>query len=142
MWVNAILVIFLAVCCVQDLKRRAISRRWLLAGCGAAALVQAAAGRLSWPDFAAGVLVGAALLPVAFVTREALGYGDGLAVAVIGMFLGGAAAVEVLLTALFLAAAVSACLLALRRVRRTYALPFLPFLAAALGLLWILGGGG
>lgn len=130
--VNGILVlIFLGICGLQDVRRHRISRWLLLSGGILAAALQIGPGSLEWWDFWGGVLPGIFLLLVSFVTREALGYGDGFAVMAAGMFLGLRVTLEVLLLAFLMTAVVSGVLLAVKKVRRNYELPFLPFLWAA-----------
>lgn len=141
MWIYGVTLGFLAVCSWQDLRRKRISVLWLGIGGAAAVLIQLFCRKLAWWEFAAGAGIGGLLLGVSFVTGEALGYGDSLAVLVMGMFLGFSAAGEILLTGFFLVAAAGGILLALGRAKRKDELPFLPFLTAAAGLFLVIGGG-
>ncbi|MDO5425805.1 MAG: prepilin peptidase [Eubacteriales bacterium] len=138
---DGLMVVFLGICSIQDVRRREISRRILAVGSVAAVLMQVCTRKLEYWDFALGIAVGLALLGIAFATREALGYGDGLAVLAMGMFAGGCRALEILLLAFGMAALVSGGCLALKKAKRNDSLPFLPFLTAAAVICMALEGG-
>lgn len=80
---------------------------------------------------AAGLAAAAFLLPVCFITREAVGYGDCLAVAVCGTAAGLEKTVLILETAFIFAAVPAAFLLLRRKAGKQDTLPFVPFLTAA-----------
>lgn len=63
-------------------------------------------------------------------SRQSIGYGDGLAVGILGLFLGGRDAAAILLCGLFLCACVSMAVLTFGKMKKQTAIPFVPFLAA------------
>ncbi len=77
----------------------------------------------------AGAAVGGGLLLLGFLTRERIGYGDGFVFIVTGLFLGGAANVQLLLTSLLYAAIFSLGILLFgkKRMGRNQEIPFIPF---------------
>ena len=85
-----------------------------------------------------GLLPGALLLLLAYVTKESIGYGDGLVLCIVGMFCGLRETVAILGTALALAAVAAVILVAIKKAGRKTELPFLPFLCLGYGvsLLW------
>lgn len=85
-----------------------------------------------------GLVPGAGLLLISFCTRESIGFGDGMILCVLGLFLGIKDALAVLGMALFFAAMLAAVLLVLKRAGRKTELPFLPCLFAGylLSLVW------
>lgn len=93
------------------------------------------AGELTWM---LGVIPAFVLFLVSRCSRGAIGEGDACVFIVIGVVLGLCKTVEVLLISLFLCAVVAAMLLVVRRVSRHYALPFIPFVAIAFGLVVLL----
>lgn len=113
---------------VQDVRRRKISWKIFAAFGTGAILFQFFIKQEPWGSWIGGIALGGLLLGIGFVTREAIGYGDGLAVMVTGMLLGFWRTAEAVLAAFFLAAVVSAVLLAAKKAGRKYGLPFLPFL--------------
>lgn len=103
--------------------------------------IQIFEGSVSLGAWFGGILLGAALLFLAFVTREEIGYGDGWLVLVMGMSLGLKFSFLSFLLALGISALVGGCLLIFRKVRRNYRLPFAPFLLAGSVLSLALCGG-
>lgn len=89
-------------------------------------------------DIAAGVIPGVVLLLVARVTKESIGYGDGIVLLVLGVFCGAVKTVAILGMSLMIAAVLSMILLVLKKAGRKTALPFIPCLCSAylLCLLW------
>lgn len=124
-------LLFLSICGIEDLRKKEIS--WILIlGCTEYldSFRDAGAGT-QLGQCIGGAAVGVLLTGVAFLTREAIGYGDGAVTAIAGMMLGLSRIVEILLIALGAAAVVSAVLLMLKKAGRKKELPFIPFLACA-----------
>lgn len=138
-WIRLILFLYLLAASAEDLKSRTVSLPMAFAAGIAACVLRAACGDgfLLW---AAGCLPGVFLIAAAYATRQAIGYGDGCVVIVIGLFLGCAAAVEILTTALLLLCPVSLIFLMWKQNRK-YTLPLAPFLWAAYVIWWILMNG-
>lgn len=89
-------------------------------------------------EVAAGILPGGVVMLAAWVTKESIGYGDGIVLAVLGLFCGASKAVAILGMSLMLAAVLSMLLLVLRKAGRKTALPFVPCICSGylLCLLW------
>lgn len=83
-----------------------------------------------------GTLPGIFLLTAGWSTRQQVGYGDGIVLLVIGIYLGFSASLSILLTALLLIAPVSLFYIVCRKAGRKKQLPFVPFLFAGY-LLWL-----
>lgn len=83
---------------------------------------------ISW---GAGLLPGIILLLIGKVTKEAVGYGDGITMLVCGLFLGFTGSLGLLFTALLLSAFYSLVLLVIWKEKKNYTIPFLPFLLGA-----------
>ena len=79
------------------------------------------------------------LLALGLVTRQAIGYGDGLMLLVCGLCLGGKTAGVLLITGMFLICPISLYLLLFKRAKRDTQLPFAPFLLGAY-LTWLATG--
>lgn len=94
-------------------------------------------GQLAWWELVTGLLPGAFFLVLAAVTREQIGYGDGLVLLMLGLILGLKRAIAVSLLALLGTFAVSVMMLLLRKAGKKTRLPFVPFLCA--GFLAVLG---
>lgn len=130
------LLVWLALLAAWDIRRRELPA-WLLAAGGAAGLSLRIIELASGAEPAAlagaylpGLAAGALLLAVARITREAVGYGDGICFCLLAFWLPWEELFTLLLTAL-LFCALPGLLIGLIRGRRVKALPFLPFVAGA-----------
>ena len=124
-------VIFLGVCTITDLKKKQIWWPFAVLFMTAAMTVHFVRGEENLWIFPAGMALGAFLCLVSWVTREAIGYGDGLTVAACGAALGIEKAFHLLILSLCFSAAWSAILLIFRKAKRKDCFPFVPFLLAA-----------
>lgn len=88
---------------------------------------------------AGGGIVGLVFLGISRITRQALGYGDSLAILILGIFLGMWGVMEVLAGTFLLLAVVSGPILMRRKMSRRYRLPFYPFLTAGYAIALCLG---
>lgn len=130
-----ILLLLLAVCAWQDLRKRTIYI-WPVVICGCLGVFL----QLEvWNDFclsdkseiiaalAAGMVPGIFLLVAAKLSGEQIGYGDGLLMTAAGLFLGFRETVELLFFASVAAGAVGCILMFLLKKKKTYTMPFVPF---------------
>jgi leader peptidase (prepilin peptidase)/N-methyltransferase len=123
--------IFLVVNAVLDFRKHEISLVSL------AVFALAGAGLNLWLRYQAiwellgGIGVGLLLIFTAFISREAIGFGDGLVVCVTGIYLGFWDNLRLLLTGLVLCALFVGLGLFIRRFRMTDRLPLVPFLLLA-----------
>lgn len=79
-------------------------------------------------ELAVGLVPGAFVLVLAFVTRESIGAGDGLVLCMLGLFCGWRQCLAVFGIALVLSAVLAMVLVVCRRAGRKTELPFLPSL--------------
>lgn len=133
---HLICLAFLLGISVYDIWFRRISGFVLLVAGILAAGCTVVKGAAWWPAAAAGALAGAMLLLTARLTREAVGYGDGWLVTVLGLYLGFWQLMEVLASAWVLLACAACICLVRKRWSRKAALPMAPFVTA--GFLFFL----
>ena len=139
MYQKVVTGIFLFLCTCTDIKKHCIYRN-----IAAAAAAFAAAGHLILKDmeplsFFLSVLPGACCFLVSLLTREELGYGDSLVIAVCGFSLGPEPVIKLLMTGFFLAALWAAGLCVFCRADRKREIALMPFLGAAF-LIQMAGG--
>ena len=128
---NGLLGVYLLLCSMQDIRKKQISIGLLVAGLLAAVVCRLYTNTGGWLY---AVIPGLSLLLFARVTRESIGYGDGMMLLTAGIFLGAKRTVALLWVALLLAAVFSLTALLAKRCGRKSTYPFAPFLLAA----WIL----
>ncbi len=128
--------VFIIMCCIFDIRKKEIPVL-LMAAFGLLSLIAAAV--VQKPElysFLYSLIPGAAMLGLSLCTRESIGYGDGVAVLVLGVLLGVGECAFAVLAGLFLSAIVGLVLLMLKKVRGESRMPFMPFLAAGLGVVF------
>ena len=86
-------------------------------------------------------LPGVAALLFSRITKEVMGYGDGMVLLVLGLFFSISRVLSIGMAAFALAGLMALALLVIFRKRGNYRIPFLPFLTVAYGLeCWIQAG--
>ena len=80
------------------------------------------------------LLPGAALVALAFLSKEAMGYGDGLFAMSVGPVFGMEIMFMGIFAAFFLCGITSVLLLVLKRADRKSSLPYIPFLLVGMGV--------
>ena len=78
-----------------------------------------------------GILPGAALLLLGFLTEKKVGYGDGLLLVIIGILEGGKAVLFTFCIGLFLQSVLAVVLVIIKKADKQTKIPFAPFLLAA-----------
>lgn len=134
-WRSVIVTLCLGYFSVEDIRKKEITG-WPLALVGLVGLCLTASSEdcLGWQTLLR-LLPGAVCLGLGWLTKEGIGYGDGLMLLCLGCFLSLPQLLSVCFAALTLAGAAAIfLLLALRRSRKTR-IPFVPFLLAGYGIL-------
>ena len=80
---------------------------------------------------AVGILPGAALLFLGFLTEKKVGYGDGLLLVIMGILEGGKAVLLTFCMGLFLQSVLAVVLVIIKKADKQTKIPFAPFLLAA-----------
>ena len=98
-------------------------------------------GADGWGELLMGLLPGALVLGLAFLTREQIGYGDGLLLLTLGCCLGIESTLGILMGGLYISFVVSLFLLVLKRAGRNTRIPFVPclflgYMLVGIGGIW------
>ncbi len=125
------------ICGVSDMRKRTIPLAAVVLG-GLLGLGidvwQMSKGNISFGEVGLAVLPGCFFLLVSFLSREKVGYGDGLLLVVVGLFTGFYRCMVMVSIGLLLLSVTALVLLVLHKVHRNSKLPFVPFLAAGMGV--------
>lgn len=132
-------VIFLGICSFWDLRKKQIWWPLPVFFLILAALVRFVAKDGTLWEYLAGSLPGCVLLLFAWISQEAIGYGDGIVVFACGALMGIGNAVQMLILALCFSAVWSGFLLAVRKADRKESFAFVPFMFAAELVLLVTG---
>lgn len=128
---DVLAAVFLGISARTDIRTREVSVKFCIL-CGTIGIgVQMWLGRMEMIQLAAGAAVGMILLGIGFLSREAIGYGDGIAVAVLGIWLGFAENLQTVLLAFVLSGVAGGILILTKRKSGKDSIPFIPFLLAA-----------
>ncbi len=129
---------FMGICTIWDLIRKEIPVLVLI-------LFTTAAGMytllLQWTgvyDFLISIVPGCFFLFISKVSGEAIGYGDGWMMISLGLLLGYQRLLVVIMTAVMVSSFFSIILLILKRADRKSRIAFAPFLAAGMGIAYVL----
>lgn len=140
---KCVMMLFLGIGSIMDVRKREISAV-LLGGfilTGAAVRLWKMAvlpgnGDAAGVSWIAGAAAGVLLLGAARLTNQALGYGDALAAATLGIWLGFIPAAEIFFFGMCLASVYAAWLFLVKHTGGKYRIVFLPFLLGGY-LLWL-----
>ena len=129
-WMSLILVFFLTILSVQDVRSGYVSLYVIAAAAAAGTVLY-----IFFPQCSPGsllVLLAVCSIPIlpAVFGRQRIGAGDALILPVCALYLGRAVLAVLLFASFFAAGAAAVCLL-LRKARRTDTIRFFPFLLAA-----------
>ena len=136
MWVNIILLVFLALCALWDGFKKEIPLVVVWIGI-AAAVIMHASGIIEGTRLSIGISVLPASIfwIISFVTREKIGYGDGWVLLMIGLYVGFMKCVLILMAALVLESIILLVLLVLGKIHKDEEVAFVPFLLLGLGVV-------
>ncbi len=125
-------ILFMIPALITDIRKKKINVPLCIGGILAGIALSVAFGdiRVSLT----GLIPGVCLTAIAFLSKEAIGAGDGLILMMIGSILGFWKSVAVLFTALLIAMVIALILLAVKKAGRKTSFPFVPFLLAGVTL--------
>lgn len=137
MWIEILLFVLLGICAVCDGLRKEIPLAVVWGGIITAVIlrVYGIVGDGTWMAGMLAVLPGAAFWLLSFITDEKVGYGDGWALIMIGLFVGFQDCFLILLTGLVTESAAALALLAVKRITKDREIPFAPFLLLGMGVV-------
>ncbi len=118
-------LLFLAVLASEDIRRKEISVYKVIFSAGLSILYRIFSGQFLWQEIMWGLIPGILLILLAFCTRENIGYGDGAAIMVLGLWTGGWFTLAVLWVGIMMAGVFGVfCLIR----KKKEPIPFIPFL--------------
>lgn len=128
--VNYIMLGMLGFYAVEDIKKKKITVCYLLIFALVGIFTNLYYKNMSMLSIAGGIILGAGVLALSFITRGSVGTGDGMILVVTGLYLGAGKNFELFMTSLIYGAVFSLGLLVVGRKKRKYEIPFVPFLLA------------
>ena len=130
-------IIAMTIATIQDIRRKEISVGLVVAA-GVVSfitcIVSIGRGAFSIEETLLSLIPGALLLLIAFISRNNMGYGDGLLILAVGPSVGFEKCMLGLCIAFFISGIASIALIVIKRPAKGYAIPFIPFLTLGLGV--------
>lgn len=112
---------------IEDIRKRAITAKYLVLFGMAGVVLNLYRGDISVFNMFCGVVLGLFIVLISLVTRGSVGLGDGLLFIITGIFLGGTLNLELLTISLVYASLFSLGMIALGRKKKNQEIPFIPF---------------
>lgn len=103
---------------VMDYRIRKVPRDVLLLCMAGVIIYQVLTGNVDWKLSVAGGLSGILFLWISKITNEAIGYGDSLAILILGIYLGIWGLLEVLMTAFFILGIIGLICVVIKRKKK------------------------
>ncbi len=134
-----ILLALLGWCSLEDVKQKKLTVMYILMFGVGGIFLHLMAPVCSIYSILWGMLLGLALILVSLVTRGSVGVGDGILLAVTGVYLGGSKNLELFMMGLLLAALWSLGLLVVKKKKGKEEIAFVPFLLISYFLMILRG---
>ncbi|SHN61229.1 leader peptidase (prepilin peptidase) / N-methyltransferase [Butyrivibrio hungatei DSM 14810] len=126
-----LVLVLLVIASIEDIRKREISGTVLLGLAGVSlvcSVLSVYRGQSTFSDVAMSLLPGAVVILLAWITREGIGYGDGLLLIAMGPVIGLRGIVMGLVIAFFAGGVLSIILMIFKKVGKRYSFPFVPFM--------------
>lgn len=128
---NLSVFVMLGICSMEDIKNKRIQLKWLAGFAAEGIWIWCVLTKQPVLQILAAMFPGMLLSLFSYISQGGIGFGDGLLVMVIGVFLGAADTIQVLLYAVFLSALWALFLFTVKKKGKEHEIPFIPFLMAA-----------
>lgn len=134
---KTMLLIFLGAGAFIDAKTKKIPVLYAVIGAAAGVALKIFEGNLDILQTAGGFLVGVILYLLSIISKQAIGSGDGMVLAVTGIVLGFMGNIILLFSSLLAAGLYSGLMLALKKIKKKSSIPFIPFMLVGYDVLLI-----
>lgn len=118
---------FLTLFSVEDVRKKELDFMPIVGFLLIGIWFQAFVGKLPFPEIAGGAFLGVCLLAIGKLSKEAVGYGDGLLFLATGIYLGMWENLQLLWSSLWIAFLFSAVQMLVRKKDKKEEIPFVPF---------------
>lgn len=133
-----LLLIFLTISTLMDIKNKSVNLYlcifFLILGVGYNTFLHLE-GVIGIGDIIVATIPGFILLLLSLVTRQGIGFGDGVVVIIMGMLIGFERTVTSLMVGLIVATIFSGVLIMIKKVEKNHQIPFIPFLSIGVDVI-------
>lgn len=114
---------------IWDIRTKEIPM-WISLCLGGCSFLYSVCNEREWMSIGLALIPGVVCLILGYVTRQAVGYGDGILICALGMFYSVEELLAICMIAIFFAGIVGLVLLVAFKKKGSYEIPFVPFLFA------------
>lgn len=133
--VHICLIIILGVICVFDIKRKKIPVYMLIVLAAAGIISNFTIGEFDIEKRIIAMLPGMILLIVSMITKQQIGYGDGLIILIMGLYIDIDDILSIVLSSFLLSSIAAIILMTVFKKKKNFEMAFSPFLLIGYGLV-------
>lgn len=133
--VHICLIIILGVICVFDLKRKKIPVYMLIVLAAAGIISNFTVGEFDIEKRIIAMLPGMILLIVSMITKQQIGYGDGMIILIMGLYIDIDDILSIVLSSFLLSSIAAIILMTVFKKKKNFEMAFSPFLLIGYGLV-------
>ena len=133
--VHICLIIILGVICVFDIKRKKIPVYMLIILAAAGIISNFTVGEFDIKKRIIAMLPGMILLIVSMITKQQIGYGDGMIILIMGLYIDIDDILSIVLSSFLLSSIAAIILMTVFKKKKNFEMAFSPFLLIGYGLV-------
>lgn len=133
--VHICLIIILGVICVFDIKRKKIPVYMLIILAAAGIISNYTVGEFDIEKRIIAMLPGMILLIVSMITKQQIGYGDGMIILIMGLYIDIDDILSIVLSSFLLSSIAAIILMTVFKKKKNFEMAFSPFLLIGYGLV-------
>ena len=133
--VHICLIIILGVICVFDIKRKKIPIYMLIILAAAGIISNFTVGEFDIEKRIIAMLPGMILLIVSMITKQQIGYGDGMIILIMGLYIDIDDILSIVLSSFLLSSIAAIILMTVFKKKKNFEMAFSPFLLIGYGLV-------
>lgn len=133
--VHICLIIILGVICVFDIKRKKIPVYMLIILAAAGIISNFTVGEFDIEKRIIAMLPGMILLIVSMITKQQIGYGDGMIILIMGLYIDIDDILSIVLSSFLLSSIAAIILMTVFKKKKNFEMSFSPFLLIGYGLV-------
>lgn len=133
--VHICLIIILGVICVFDIKRKKIPVYMLIILAAAGIISNFTVGEFDIEKRIIAMLPGMILLIVSMITKQQIGYGDGMIILIMGLYIDIDDILSIVLSSFLLSSIAAIILMTVFKKKKNFEMAFSPFLLIGYGLV-------
>lgn len=133
--IHICLIIILGVICVFDIKRKKIPVYMLIVLAAAGIISNFTVGEFDIEKRIIAMLPGMILLIVSMITKQQIGYGDGMIILIMGLYIDIDDILSIVLSSFLLSSIAAIILMTVFKKKKNFEMAFSPFLLIGYGLV-------